>query len=84
MDRTITSRTTHEAIRSMLREDGYGETVVERAAEIKDAAGRGALLWTRTRLTTTDSSRIDARPIYDHAGLDAAERRSHERGGDPS
>jgi hypothetical protein len=61
MDRTITSRTTHQDIRRMLREDGYGETIAARAAEIKDAAGRGALLWTKTRLTT--SSRIDARPV---------------------
>lgn len=82
MSRIITSRTTHQAIRSMLRADGYGESVVDRAAEIKDAAGRGCLLWTRDRLTTTDASRIDARPS-DVAALDAAELRAYERGGDP-
>lgn len=61
MGTTITSRTTHAEIRRMLREDGY-ESLTDRAAEIKDAAGRRALLWTSERLTTTDASRIDARP----------------------
>jgi hypothetical protein len=57
----ITSRTTLSEIRGMLREDGY-QRLTDRAAEIKRAATRGALLWTQRRLTTTDASRIDERP----------------------
>lgn len=56
----ITARTTLSEIREMLSEDGYGH-LVDRAAEIKSAARTGSLLWTRERLTTTDSSRIDTR-----------------------
>lgn len=82
--RIITSRTSIEGIRSMLRADGYGENVVSLASSIKDAAGRGLLVWTKDRITTTDESRIDAQPIYDNAALDAAERRSFDRGGDRS
>ena len=59
---TITTRTTLGDIRSMLRREGY-EALVEYAAEIKRAATHGALLWTSERITTTDASRIDARPV---------------------
>jgi len=44
----------------LLREDGY-EAIVDRAADIQNAARRGCLLWTARRLTTTDASRIDER-----------------------
>jgi len=41
--------------------DGY--TVVRGMADaVKRAAQKGCLLWTSERITTTDSSRIDARP----------------------
>lgn len=48
-------------LRAQLREGGYGY-LVDRAEEIRAAAARGCLLWTHRRLTTTDYSRIDARP----------------------
>ncbi len=57
----ITSKTTISQVRAALREDGYA-ALAPRAKEILDAAWRGCLLWTRDRLTTTDASRIDARP----------------------
>lgn len=57
----ITSRTTLDQIRTALHLDGYG-ALAPRASEIKQAADRGCLLWTSNRLTTTDRSRIDARP----------------------
>lgn len=57
----ITARTTLEEIRSALLADGYQE-LRDRAKEIKQAALTGCLLWTSERLTTTDASRIDARP----------------------
>ena len=48
-------------IRAALYEDGY-EDLVGREREIQTALRAGALLWTAARLTTTDASRIDARP----------------------
>lgn len=57
----ITTKTTLAEIRSALLADGY-EALRDRAAEIKKAALTGCLLWTPERLTTTDASRIDARP----------------------
>jgi hypothetical protein len=57
----ITARTTVAQIRAALREDGYA-ALTPRAKEILDAAWRGCLVWTAERLTTTDASRIDARP----------------------
>jgi hypothetical protein len=74
MSRTITSRTTIAQIRSYLREDGY-ETLVSRAAEIKAAAERGALLWGPFRLTTTDASRIDARAVETSPSVRANDER---------
>jgi len=47
-------------LRWLLREDGFG-SIVDRAADIQNAARRGCLLWTARRLTTTDHSRIDER-----------------------
>ena len=41
---------------------GGHAALVGRASEIKRAAKSGCLLWSSTRLTTTDGSRIDARP----------------------
>jgi len=49
-------------LRWLLREDGY-EALVDRAADIQNAARRGCLLWTARRLTTTDASRIDERAV---------------------
>lgn len=57
----ITSDTTVAEIQEMLYEDGYSH-LAERAAEIKRAAMRGALLWTKHRIVTTDRSRISSRP----------------------
>lgn len=57
----ITVKTRTAAITSALRADGYA-ALVGREDEIRRAALTGALLWTRERLTTTDKSRIDARP----------------------
>lgn len=57
----ITSRTPLHQIRTALRDDGYAH-LVGRESEIRQAATRGCLLWTRERLTTTDGSRIDERP----------------------
>ena len=48
-------------IEAALRTDGY-EALVPRAFEVRRAGQRGALLWTPERLTTTDESRISARP----------------------
>ena len=48
-------------IAERLMDQGYG-ALIGRAEEIRAAAQNGALLWTRKRLTTTDGSRIDARP----------------------
>jgi len=50
------------SIREALSRDGYDRATVERADEIRHAAAVGCLLWTSARLTTTDRSRIDARP----------------------
>ena len=47
-------------LRELLARDGYP---VEHARAVQRAATIGALLWTRDRLTTTDSSRIDERPV---------------------
>jgi len=47
-------------LRWLLSEDGFG-SLVDRAADIQNAARRGCLLWTARRLTTTDASRIDER-----------------------
>jgi hypothetical protein len=60
MATTITRMTLAE-IRELLIKDGY-RALTPRASEIKAAARTGCLLWTRARLTTTDRSRIDARP----------------------
>ncbi|HEX7069878.1 MAG TPA: hypothetical protein VF190_03685 [Rhodothermales bacterium] len=57
----ITTRTPLAEIRTMLCADGY-ESLVDRADDVKRAAVSGCLLWTSERLTTTDRSRIDARP----------------------
>ena len=48
-------------ISALLERDGY-DRLIGREATIKQAAARGALLWTRERLTTTDGTGIDARP----------------------
>lgn len=58
-EKKITSRTPLASIREMLFEDGFGH--VDPKA-VRTAAAKGCLLWTRERLTTTDASRIDARP----------------------
>jgi hypothetical protein len=55
------ARTPLADIREWLHEGGYGH-LAPRAAEIREAAGTGCLLWTKERLTTTNGSRIDARP----------------------
>ncbi len=57
----ITDATPLTAIRAALKADGYG-ALVEEARRIRQAASVGCLLWTPERLTTTDGSRIDARP----------------------
>lgn len=57
----ITSKTSLRQIRNALQEDGFFDAV-DHEAEVKAAALRGCLLWTRERLTTTDASRIDVRP----------------------
>ncbi len=54
-------RATLTEIEQALREDGYDE-LVPRAYEIRRAGQNGALVWTRDHLTTTDASRINARP----------------------
>lgn len=54
-------RMSAEALRAALEAGGY-EALVGREADIKRAAKSGCLLWSSTRLTTTDSSRIDERP----------------------
>jgi hypothetical protein len=56
----ITSKTTLTELRNILGGTGFGH-VRHRASEIKKAALAGCLLWTDTRLTTTDASRIDVR-----------------------
>lgn len=58
---TITGVTPLGQISDALRADGYA-ALLGREAEIRFAAQRGCLLWTSNRLTTTTSSRIDARP----------------------
>lgn len=58
----ITTKTTISEIEKMLTEDGFG-ALAKQAKQIKKAAISGALLWTPARITTTDNSRIDARPI---------------------
>lgn len=60
----ITQRTPCGQITDALRYDGYG-ALVGREEDIRKAAIRGCLLWTPERLTTTDSSHIDARPERD-------------------
>ena len=42
-----------------LERDGFDPELAEAVLQAHEA---GALLWTRSRLTTTDASRIDARP----------------------
>jgi hypothetical protein len=56
----ITTRTTLATIANALREDGYDPAL---APAVKAASRRGALIWTRDRLTTTDASRLDLRPL---------------------
>ena len=51
-------------IRARLYSDGY-DRLVGREEEIRVASQRGALLWTPARLSTTDASQIDARPVVD-------------------
>ena len=46
-------------VESELYGDGYDSRL---ARDVRIAAERGCLLWTKERLTTTDASRIDARP----------------------
>lgn len=60
MTARITSRSTVADVRDMLREDGYPDDT-ETARAVRAAHRRGALLWTRERLTTTDASRLDLR-----------------------
>ena len=55
----ITSKTTVSEIAAALRVDGYSESL---ASAVKQAWTCGCLLWTPERLTTTNASRIDARP----------------------
>lgn len=55
----ITSKTTVSEIEAALRADGYSELL---AKAVKQAWASGCLLWTSERLTTTNASRIDARP----------------------
>lgn len=55
----INSKTTVLEIADLLEQDGYDRSL---ANQVRRAASRGCLLWTRDRLTTTDSSAIDARP----------------------
>lgn len=55
----ITTKTTLTQVASMLRADGFDPAL---ASAVKRAARTGSLLWTSERLTTTDASRIDARP----------------------
>lgn len=55
----ITTKTTTTEIADALRADGYDPAL---AASVRRAARAGALLWTRERLTSTDATRIDARP----------------------
>jgi len=55
----ITSKTTVQTIAALLLQDGYKPGL---AGAVKRAALRGCLVWTPERLTTTDASRIDARP----------------------
>lgn len=45
-------------LRELLVDLGFA-ALAPRAREIREAARAGALLWTRSRLTTTDASRID-------------------------
>lgn len=57
----LVARMSVATIESALIADGY--TVFRGMADaVKRAAQKGCLLWTSERLTTTDSSRIDARP----------------------
>lgn len=58
---SVIARMSTTKIEEALKAGGYG-ALVGRAAEIKKAAKNGCLLWSSTRLTTTDASRIDARP----------------------
>lgn len=50
---TITADTTIEQIATWLREDNFA-SIARLAADIKAAALRGCLLWTRSRIITTD------------------------------
>lgn len=61
---TLNTRTTLSEIRALLRADGY-HALLPRAREIKQAFAHGALVWTTAQLTTTDQSRINARPTSD-------------------
>lgn len=54
-------RMTIAALREALVAGGYPQ-LADMASRIKLAAKRGCLLWSSTRLVTTDSSRIDERP----------------------
>lgn len=55
----ITSKTPVSDIAAALSEDGYSDSL---ASAVKQAALAGCLLWTKERLTTTNASRINARP----------------------
>jgi|HigsolmetaAR202D_1030399.scaffolds.fasta_scaffold49377_2 hypothetical protein len=57
----LTSKTTVAEVRAMAREDGFEITSAE-ARQILAAHKKGALVWTRDRITTTDASRLDLRP----------------------
>jgi len=56
----ITTKTTIKSIRNALSADGFSPIY---ASAVKRAALAGCLLWSSERLVTTDSSRIDARPV---------------------
>lgn len=58
---TNIARMSLDTLRAALRSGGYAH-LEDRAAEISAAAKAGCLLWSATRLTTTDASRIDERP----------------------
>ena len=60
--RKITTRTTIQEIIDALYVDGFAE-LADRAAELKQAAKTGCLLWTNLRIVTTDKSRISARKV---------------------
>jgi hypothetical protein len=57
----LVSQMSVASIEDALRVGGYA-VYPGMADAVKRAAAKGCLLWTSERLTTTDSSRIDARP----------------------